>query len=146
MMGSCTTVQKTAQTATIEARVVQYPTVADLEVSPQKISASTSWVSLFSLTSYSTRKTNLTAEMLKSAEADVLVEPQYIHTRTLFNHDLEISGYPAKLKNFRKATEEDLKALRCGSREVVKVSEDCYGFCDFGKSKKKEKKKKFLLF
>lgn len=143
VLGSCTTFQKSATTVDIDAYVVQYPTVADLEISPKKVSKSTSWVSLFSTTNKETRKENLTAELLSESDADVLVEPHYIHKKNVFDNTLTVSGFPAKFKNFRKATDKDLEALKCGNPNICEVSDRVPA----KKYKKKDKKhRKFLFF
>lgn len=141
-LGSCTTIQKTASTADVEVNVWQYPMVADLEIAPEKISQTTTWSGIFSTMSYETRCDNLTAEMLNGADADVLVEPNYIHLKEFpGQHTLTISGFPAKFKNFRKATDKDLEALRVGNPDIRLVSEP------FGHHRKDvRKKKKFLFF
>lgn len=141
-MASCSTVQKTASFADISTYVLQYPTVADLEVSPQRVKKSTSWISLFSTTSLDTRKSNLTAELLESEDADVLIEPQSILDKNLFGtNTLSINGYPAKYKNFRKASDADLEAIKAGCRDICLVSDPC---CTKAKPKKIKKCKKFL--
>lgn len=142
LMGSCTTVQKTASTADIEVKVFQYPMVVDLEISPEKISKTTDWYSFFSTMGYETRRDNLTAEMLQEVGADVLVEPNYIHEKEFPSyHKLTVSGFPAKFKNFRKATDKDLEALKCGNPDIRLVSER-YGH----RNKEAKKRKKFLFF
>ena len=62
------------------------------------------------------RKDNLKADIVKEANADVLLEPQVTYTKTPFGkREIEITGYPATFKNFRKATSEDLEALKAVS-------------------------------
>lgn len=142
LFGSCTTIQKTASTADINAYVVQYPTIADLEVAPNKVKKEVQWSPIFSTTSLETRKSNLTAELLESVDADVLVEPQYIHHKSCLNiNKLTVSGFPAKYKNFRKATKEDLEALKNGCHNMQIVSEPC---CGKVKAKKEKKAKRFF--
>lgn len=142
-MGSCTTIQKTASTSDIQANVWQYPVVADLDISPVKITKTTSWYSFFSTMSKATRQSNLTAEMLLEADADVLVEPNSIYKKEFpSHHTLTVTGFPAKFKNFRKATDKDLEALRIGNPDIRLVSEP-FGF---PYKKKTAKKKKFLFF
>lgn len=124
LFGSCTTIQKTSSTSAVDSYVLQYPTVADLEVSPTKVSRTVSWSPIFSLLSTDARKTNTVAELLSDADADVLVEPQYIHNKSfILENTLTVSGFPAKFKNFRKATEADLKALNAGCCNLQIVSE-----------------------
>ncbi len=131
MFGSCTTHKQTSATTEIQAVIHQYPTVADLEVM-DKVEAKTVWsFRPFHLgePSLSLAKGNLIAETLKKVDADVLLEPQFIFARTPYGiRELVVTGFPAKFKNFRKATSDDLKALECGAkpneRKVYNVSEN----------------------
>ncbi|MBQ8276860.1 MAG: hypothetical protein IJY00_00200 [Bacteroidaceae bacterium] len=84
---SCTTVERTATTTPVQASVKQYPTVADLDVKPEKVKRTENWnFSLFNIgrPSLAQRKKNLVADMVEGAKADVLVEPQYSYTKKLF--------------------------------------------------------------
>lgn len=130
---SCTTVERTATTTPVQASVKQYPTVADLDVKPEKVKRTENWnFSLFNIgrPSLAQRKKNLVADMVEGAKADVLVEPQYSYTKKLFGpRSLTISGYPATFKNFRPATDRDLKALAqvdpsCERHAVAKTKGD----------------------
>lgn len=122
-LASCSTTKRTATTIAIETSVVQYPTVADLEIGERKVMKKVTWSSLFSMTSYGTRKGNTIAELVAESGADVLVEPQFIHkSNMLGHHELTVIGFPAKYKNFRKATEADLKAIQAGCRDLAPVS------------------------
>lgn len=112
---SCTTIKKSATTAEVETRVQQYPLVADLDIRP-KVEVSTSWNFVpfhFGEPSVGVAKGNLIAETIKENNADILLEPQVIFTKTSFGErKLIITGYPASFKNFRNATEADLEALK----------------------------------
>ncbi len=114
--GSCTTHKQTSTTAEVQTVIQQYPTVADLDVM-DKVEAKTAWsFRPFNLgePSLSMAKGNLIAETLKEVGADVLLEPQFIFKRTPYGmRELTVTGFPAKFKNFRNATEADLKALDC---------------------------------
>ena len=79
------------------------------------------------------RKTNLQAEVIKAAGADVLLESQFVFTKRSFGErTLTVTGYPAKFKNFRKATPEDIEALSkvlpAQQQKVYKVSRPWYKF------------------
>jgi hypothetical protein len=53
------------------------------------------------------------AHVLKEANADVLLEPQYTYTKVPFvQRTLTVTGFPATFKDFRKATAADLEALK----------------------------------
>ncbi len=112
---SCTTIKKSATTAEVQNGIYQYPTVADLDIHP-KVEVSKSWNFIpfhWGEPSVSLAKGNLIAETVKENNADILLEPQVIFTKTSFGkRKLIITGYPASFKNFRKATEADLEALK----------------------------------
>lgn len=114
---SCSTLRKSSSTALpIESSVRQYPTVVDLEVKGEKISKQVEWNFVpFNLgqPSLANRKQNLLADAVKEQEADILLEPQMTYTKVSFGkRTLTVTGYPATFKNFRKATSEDLEALK----------------------------------
>lgn len=115
VLSSCASVKKTSTTVDVNAVVSQYPTVADLEVL-NKVEAEEVWnFHPFHIAEpkVSVMKSNLIANILKSKNADVLLEPQITYSKTSFGERvLTISGYPAKFKNFRKATKDDLDALK----------------------------------
>lgn len=112
---SCTTIKNTADTVNVDAKVHQYPTVADLVVH-EKVEVTKTWnFRPFHIGEPNMKyiKGNMIAEILKKAGADVLLEPQIIYSRTSFGErQYTVSGYPASFKNFRKATPADLAALR----------------------------------
>lgn len=113
MLGSCTTIRKTATSVNVTNSVTQYPTVADLEIKP-KAEAQTAWLSLFQTRAKLERKRgNLIAETLKQHDADILLEPQFIVRKNgPFNREIIVSGYPARYTNFRKASAADIEALK----------------------------------
>lgn len=112
---SCTTIKKTATSVDVQTGIYQYPTVADLEIHP-KVEVSKTWNFIpfhWGEPSVSLAQGNLIAEIVKENNADILLEPQVIFTKTSFGErKLIITGYPASFKNFRKATESDLDALK----------------------------------
>jgi hypothetical protein len=95
--------------------VQQYPTVADLVVSPQRVEVSTSWNWNPFAAKYplEQRKHNLIGQLLKEKGADVLVEPTFVTSaKGIFGRrTLQVSGYLAKLKDFRQASDDDIQAL-----------------------------------
>lgn len=120
LLASCTSVKSTSQSVDVPAQVSSYPTVADLHVYPQRVSRSTSWKwNPFNTTTLKARKGNLKAELVNEAGADIIVEPEFIQKTSLFNllgGSLTVSGYPAKLDNFRPATSADIAALQSAGR------------------------------
>lgn len=124
---ACTTLRKsTSSTASIEPDVFQYPTVVDLEVGDKIEKTETWYFNPFDKQKLKDREGNLIADMVKSEKADVLLEAQSTYTKVPFGErTLTVSGYPAKYKDFRNATEEDIKAFKklngtdCENHNVV---------------------------
>ena len=119
LFASCSTIKKTATTVNVENNVVQYPTVVDLDVK-EKIEATMSWNFMpFHLgePKLDNVKGNLISETLVKYDADILLEPNFVFSKTKYEaRTLIVTGYPAKYKNFRKATDNDLNAIKvCGS-------------------------------
>ena len=117
-LASCSTVTKTAATADVNTAIYQYPTVADLE-RKAKVEKDMTWsFRPFHLgePKLDTAKGNLVAETLKENDADVMLEPQFIFSRTSYGERrLTLTGFPAKFKNFRKASKEDIEALKANT-------------------------------
>ena len=88
--------------------VIHKPVIADLDVSQEKISASSTFERLESM---EVAKNEVIRKALKNSNADVLVEPTFESTTTNGKTDLTVSGWPAKYKNFRQVNEEDIKFL-----------------------------------
>lgn len=137
---SCQTVQQTATTTDIKAKVMQVPTVADLVVQPQRVEASQDWNWKFlGGDCIAQRKKHLVYDIVKNAKADVLVEPHVNLTKKTFGkRSLTISGYPATYKNFRKASKEDMEAIHAANgtlKSVVIVGDSAhYAAVSEGKS------------
>ncbi|MDO5395691.1 MAG: hypothetical protein Q4F07_06985 [Bacteroidales bacterium] len=110
---SCTTVSHTAKTEDVETHVYNL-TVADMDVSKDKVSKTTSWNwTPLSTVSVEAQKEKATAELLQEKKADVLVEPQYtVKRRGLFRGgEVTVTGYPATYRNFRPMTKDDAEAI-----------------------------------
>ena len=116
LFSSCSTkIACTSSVSAITTHVEQYPTVADLDINTTKVEKNITWNwSLFpERYTLSDRKENLVAELLKEQSGDVLVDPKYIYSKKPYGpRSLTVMGYVAKFKNFRKATDEDIKALK----------------------------------
>ena len=134
MMFSCTTMKKsTSTTISVNSSVLQYPTVADLDVH-KKAETTVKWGFVpfnWGQPPLELRQKNLTADMIKDANADILLEPQIVFTKQPYGErTLTITGYPATFKNFRKATNEDLEALKAvdkpSERKVHVISQPWY--------------------
>lgn len=132
MLCSCSSVKHTATSVSVEPRVVSF-TVADVTVAPTKITKTTSWsYNPFRRVSVSLIKENTTAEMLRDAGADVLVEPEYIIEQRGFlrGGSVTVTGFPATYSNFHKMTPQEA--------EVVKAIDL--------KKENKHQKKRFFFF
>ncbi len=137
---ACGTVRKTSpKSVDVETAVVQYPTVADLNVQ-SKVEKRISWSwNPFKSENVSLAKSNLMADVLKEANADVLLEPQYTYTKVSFGQrTLTVTGFPATFKDFRKATAADLEALK-----IIYASPESKPSI-YNVSKQSRKHKKFL--
>lgn len=117
LMASCSTVRMTSDSVAVDAHVSTYPTIADLHISPQRVSKSVSWRwNPFNTTGLKARRGNIKAELIKEIGADILIEPEFVQRTSwcnLLGGSLTVTGYPAVLDNFRKATPEDIEAMRC---------------------------------
>lgn len=135
-LSSCSTIRMTSDSTPVMTPVSTYPTVADLNIQPTRISKTVTWQwNPFSTMSLSTRKDNVTAELVNENGADILIEPEYVQKTSWLNilgGSITVSGYPATFENFRKATPEDIEALK-----AVAPVKEC---------KEKKGKKRFLIF
>lgn len=115
LVSSCTTIYKTADTTDVKNHVSTYPEVADLDVQG-KVTKTMTWsFRPFNLgePNKTIAKGNLIADVLKENNADVLLEPQFRFEKTQYGmRALTVTGFPATYKNFRKATDEDLNAIK----------------------------------
>lgn len=134
LTASCTSVKHTASTLPVESQIVSF-TVADLEVSPNKVSKTTNWNYQLGGVNVEDVKHNTEAWLLDEVGADVLVEPEYIVERRgwLRGGTVTVTGYPAKFKNFH--TPSPAEAAMMNNANVKE-----------GKHIKVKKHKKFLIF
>lgn len=89
--------------------IIQNPTIVDLDVNGAKVSGRA--VAKFG-ENIEDVKTLLVAEVIRKANADVLVEPRYV-IETINNESIiTVSGYHATYKNFRPIKEEDIKLIK----------------------------------
>lgn len=115
VLASCSTVTKTATTVDVNSNINTYPEVVDLDIQP-KVTQTMTWnFRPFHIgePKTSTAKGNLLAETLKANNADIMLEPQFTFEKTSYGERvLVVTGFPATFKNFRKATAEDLEAIK----------------------------------
>ena len=114
-----TSTTRTARTLEIEADIQQLPTVADLVVDTVLAKNDTSWtnISFKHVMLKSEMRKVLLGEMLENTNADVIVQPrEKVQTKVYHpfkqSYTMQVVGYPARYRNFRTATEEDLRILQ----------------------------------
>lgn len=114
LLTSCGVTEKmTSAAADVDVLVSTFPTIADLQISPERVSKTIEWDwNPLNTTSIETRRDNARVELLHEVGADVLVEPEYVENTTRLGGSIKVSGYPATLCNFRNATQEDIDALK----------------------------------
>ncbi|MCM1349346.1 MAG: hypothetical protein NC338_08035 [Firmicutes bacterium] len=131
LLCSCSSIKHTSTSVPVSSTVASF-TVADLDVQPTKIMSTTKWnYNPFVRVSVENVKTNTAAKMLRQADADVLLEPEYIIERRGFlrGGSVTVIGFPAKFKNFHTMTPEEAAILK-----------------EVNSCPKQEKHKKFLFF
>lgn len=112
--------------APIENRILAV-SGADLIISENYVSKSTSWI--FSRTDLEQRKANLVNQLCREVGADVLVDPQFTYSKRLLGGGkLTVRGYPAKYKNFRPLSEEQIDSLlinpKYDSNTIIFINKD----------------------
>ena len=114
-----TSTTRTARTLEIEADIQQLPTVADLVVDTVLAKNDTSWtnISFKHVMLKSEMRKVLLGEMLENTNADVIVQPrEKVQTKVYHpfkqSYTMQVVGYPARYRNFRTATKEDLRILQ----------------------------------
>ena len=113
---SVTTTNRTARSFVIETDIQQMPTVADLVVDTVYVRKDTTWTNTAkSITTKAAMRELLIGAMMEKANADVIIQPrENLVVKAQSSKQLlrmEIYGYPARYRNFRTATEEDLRIL-----------------------------------
>jgi cobalamin biosynthesis Mg chelatase CobN len=111
-LSSCATTQmSTARYREVKGTVVHMPVTADLDVRPERVTATVTARSSNTLQSVKTMAIN---EALKASKADLLIEPSYETSTTAGKHTVTVTGYPAFYKNFRTLTEAEVPAMEAG--------------------------------
>ena len=121
-MSSCsvsqTMTRRTARSLEIESEILQMPTVVDLVVDTVFAKADTSWTNIpfKNTTTKAAMRNVLIGEILEQTKADVLVQPREHVINKIYHplkqgYQMEVIGYPARYRNFRTASEEDLRIL-----------------------------------
>ena len=122
ILTSCT-VLKTSTSKTMDiygAGVIQKPVLVDLDVKEIKV---TGTATARSGTSLEIVKQDAVANALKTANADVLVEPKFETATTSERVTATVTGFPATYKNFRPIKPEDVQMLQVGVTQKANVYE-----------------------
>lgn len=117
---SCTMTVKTADSLSVASTVNNYPVVADLQIG-KKVTETIEWNNTpIKKTPLGIGKGNLVSETISKNGGDILVEPQFIIETTgypFFRHyKITVTGFIGNYKDFRNATDQDLKALETASQ------------------------------
>jgi hypothetical protein len=102
------------------AGVIQYPVIAELNVSENQI---TGRASANDGESLEVVKKNALIDALNKSNADILVEPVYKTIRQGRRATAEVSGFPATYVNFRSATEQDIRLIEAGILQTASTIE-----------------------
>ncbi len=114
----------TARVAGVPAKMESMTNISDLEVSEVKVTGSSS----DKILSKKQKEENAIANALQKTGADILVEPQFTYTYNKKGKltSVEVSGYPARYKQFRSVTREDAEIINsllhpCNTQPVMLV-------------------------
>lgn len=122
LFASCS-VYKTTTTKTMDVSgggIIQTPVIVDLDVKPNKVSGTATGKKEVPIENV---RQSAIADAVKSANADVLVEPRFETTITSSNKTIVVSGYPANYKNFRQMTNADTTLIQVSSLYKASVYE-----------------------
>ena len=122
---SACTVLKTNTAKTMDiygAGVIQNPVVVDLDVKQTKVSG-TAMSTAGKAVSIENIKNEAVSNALKTAKADVLVEPIFETTTTNGHTSVTVTGFPATYINFRNVKAEDVPLLQVGIIQKANVYE-----------------------
>lgn len=116
---------ETAETTALGRKVLVQPTLAQLDVTPTRATATLNEAELTDL-SLDKAKSTVCAKALKAAGADVMVAPRY---EMEYNAEKKLSkltvfGYPAKYASFRPATANDMMNAVAVSKEKDKSDDN----------------------
>lgn len=122
LLTSCT-VTKMATSKTMDIYgpgVIHNPVIVDLDISEEKVKGTATGTSGSSIESL---KHEAVANAIKTATADVLVEPSFEVEDGNGKITATVTGFPAKYKNFRNIKESDLPLLQAGVIQKAEVSQ-----------------------
>lgn len=103
---------------------------AELIISENSVSKTIVWVTGFiNRIDLEQRKINLVNDLCREVGADVLVDPQFtLSKRILGGGKLTVRGYPAKYKNFKPLSDEEIDSLlinpKFDSNTIIFINKD----------------------
>lgn len=105
LIASCkTTSHTTVSSDVVGPTVIQKPVVADLEVGEERVKGSSTTKGSATVAE---AKELAILDAVTKAKVDVLVEPRFDITKSFREISVDVSGYPAKYKNFRPMEVQD---------------------------------------
>jgi predicted small secreted protein len=115
---SCNMLERTTSSRTQDINkgdIVQKPLLVDLNVQETKVTGSAIGKTTSNIEQL---KKEAVANALKTANADILVEPKYVIENTNRSITVTVTGYPATYKNFRQIKEEDINLIK-GTQTIL---------------------------
>jgi len=119
-VSSCTPQLVVVKSRTLDmetARVLPRPTIVDLKVAEEKVTASATQTGMLTEEQL---KDNALYEAVKLSNADLLVEPVYEVKTVDHKKTVTVIGFPATIKSFRPMENQDLPLLNLHDRVVAK--------------------------
>lgn len=117
---SCTTVREgyTARETDIITSVIQIPVVVDLIVDSVKV-VGVSESSLKNFSDISDMKNMALADAIIKAGCDVIISPVYETKISKTAVTVNVTGYPAKYRNFRSITSDDIPLIDAEKARIL---------------------------
>ncbi len=123
-VSSCSSLKSTTNTAktlnVYGAGVIQKPVIVELDVKQTKVTGTASGKLGSSVDAI---KAEAVSVAIKSAGADVLVEPTYTIVSNKGISTVTVTGFPATYRNFRDIKAEDVPLIKAGILQTARVAE-----------------------
>ena len=131
---SCTTTQQASTTRVMDiygSGVLQFPIIGELDVDIDKVTGTATATGTVNTENL---KKIAVSRAVKSANADLLIEPSFEIRRNGTGTTVIASGFPATYTNFRPATLDDIPLLEIGQLQKAAVFEASEGVRQEGQS------------
>ena len=123
-LASCSSMKSTTNTAKTlpiyGSGVIQKPVIVELDVKQAKVTAT---VNGKLGSNIEVLKSEAVSQAVKTAGADVLVEPYYTIVSQRGVSTVTVTGFPATYKNFRDIKPEDVPLIKAGILQTARVAE-----------------------